>query len=99
MSGANNRNDDGSKRLGDILYRPAIVEVKLRKSNVVIKRANETRELAEEHGLPFLHLESMLGDKRTWALVTDIELMDVAIAAIKRHIEHGATTSRKEVPS
>lgn len=95
LSGRNNRNDDGSKRLGDILYQPAIVEVKLRKENAVIKRALETRQLARDNGLPYIHLESLLGNKDVWALCLDLELMDVAMAAVRRHIEKGATTSYK----
>ncbi len=95
LSGRNNRNDDGSKRLGDNLYQQALVEVKLRKKNAVIERALETRELAEANDIPYIHLESLLGNKQVWALCVDLPLMDVAVLAVRRHIETEMVTPRK----
>lgn len=57
LSGRNNRNDDGSKRLGDVLYRPAVLEAKRRKCVAPIRRAKETRKLADDAGLPWAHFE------------------------------------------
>lgn len=48
LSGRNNRNDDGSKRLGDIMYKPALIEVK-RHNDVSMKIAESVRALARAH--------------------------------------------------
>ena len=60
LSGRNNRNDDSSLRLGDILYKPAVVEVK-RHRTVTMKMACETKRLAKEYEKPWLHIEFKTG--------------------------------------
>jgi hypothetical protein len=48
LSGRNNYNDAGEKRVGDILFENALVEIKRRKS-VSLKLARETQKLAKEY--------------------------------------------------
>lgn len=91
LSGRNNIDDKGNRRLGDIVYPHAVVECKVRKSIASIGRALETKELAEANGKPWVHIERQKGDGKTFALVCDLELMDVAMAAIRGHIESKVT--------
>ena len=89
LSGANNRWDDGSKRSGDVLYKPALVEIKLRKDNATIKRARETQEEAKRLGLPWIHLEVGHGDNRFVAIVVDWKYAKAFIRALRREWEKG----------
>jgi len=61
LSGRNNVNDDGSKRLGDICYRYAVVEIKRRKT-FSLKYAKETKKLAVKYGLPWICIEFKTGE-------------------------------------
>lgn len=88
LSGTNNRNDDGTKRLGDVLYRPAIIELKLRKRNATIKRAQETKKLAKENNKPFLHVERVKGDRKTLALCVDSSMAEKLIKEFMRIVEN-----------
>lgn len=60
LSGPNDRWDDGTGRLGDVLFRPAVVEVKRRKE-VSFKYAEETARKAKKVGLPWLCVEFKTG--------------------------------------
>jgi hypothetical protein len=71
LSGRNNRDDSGRKRLGDILYKYAVVEGKTRRKNSIITRAYETKKLAEEHTKPWIHFERIVGDRETIVTVCD----------------------------
>lgn len=72
LSGRNNVSDDGTRRLGDLVYPHAVVEVKRRKANTAITRAKETRQLAA--GKPWIHVEFSTGQPEITALVMDYEL-------------------------
>lgn len=54
LSGRNNIADDGSRRLGDIVYKHAVIEVKHKKT-VNVDVGAETRKLAD--GRPWLVFE------------------------------------------
>ena len=75
LSGRNNRDDSGRRRLGDILYKRAVVEVKTRRKLVTITRALDTKKLAEEHNKPWVHFERLVGDKKTIVTVCDESLV------------------------
>jgi len=75
LSGRNNRDDSGKRRLGDILYKHAVVEVKTRRKLVTITRALESKKLAEEHTKPFIHFERLVGDRKTIVTVCDESLV------------------------
>jgi len=75
LSGQNNRDDSGRKRLGDILYKYAVVEGKTRRKNSIITRAYETKKLAKEHNKPWIHFERIVGDKSTIVTVCDEDLV------------------------
>lgn len=57
LSGRNNVDDNGNRRLGDVIHPLAVIEVKRRKNNSTIIRAKETRDLAKKHNKPWVHLE------------------------------------------
>jgi len=75
LSGRNNRDDSGKRRLGDILYKCALVEAKTRRKLSTITRALDSKKLAEEHGKPFIHFERIVGDKKTIVTVCDESLV------------------------
>jgi len=75
LSGQNNRDDSGKKRLGDILYKFVAVEGKTRRKNSVISRAYETKKLAEKHNKQWLHFERLVGDTKTIITVCDESLV------------------------
>jgi len=75
LSGRNNRSDDGKRRLGDILYKYALVEVKTRRKLATITRALESMELAEKNGKPFIHFERIVGDKKVIVTVCHEDLV------------------------
>ena len=60
LSGRNNVDDSGRRRLGDIVFSRGVIEVKRRQS-LSFKRAFETRRLAEECGKPWAHYEFRTG--------------------------------------
>ena len=91
LSGRNNVDDQGNRRLGDIVYAHAVVEVKVRSSIASLARALQTKALAKTRGLPWVHIERQKGDGQTYLLACDVSLMDVAMAAIRGHIEAGAS--------
>lgn len=62
LSGGNNYNDDGEKRVGDILLRDVVVEVKLRSNHSVVARAMKTAENANTK--PWIHIERASGNKK-----------------------------------
>ena len=91
LSGANNKDDHGKPRPSDVLKPPpnSIVEVKYRKQIASIKRAMDTKETAKKHDKKFfLHFERMRGDKNTWLLVTDLEVMKPIINFLRRHLKY-----------
>jgi len=71
LSGQNNRDDSGRKRLGDILYKYSVIEGKTRRKLVSITRAYETKKLAKEHNKPWIHFERLVGDRETIVTVCD----------------------------
>lgn len=60
LSGRNNYNDAGEKRLGDILFEHAVVEVK-RRSGISMSMALETKRLAQQNKRPWVHYEFRTG--------------------------------------
>jgi len=87
LSGQNNIADDGSKRLGDLVYPFSVVEVKRRKNNSSITRAKTTRDLANKHDKPWIHLEFSTGQPNMVALVMDYYSAGVLIQAYKELVE------------
>lgn len=75
LSGRNNRDDSGKKRLGDIIYPYAVVEGKTRRKLATISRVYETKKLAENNGKQFVHFERIVGDRETIVLVCDEKLI------------------------
>ena len=89
LSGRNNRSDDGSRRLGDIVYpfpkeAPAVVEVKLRGKVASVVRAQETAALAKEYGREWVHFESTKGDQSIWCVCLPEELVKEVIDKVLR---------------
>lgn len=74
LSGGNNVNDEGGKRLGDLVYKPGIVEVKRRKNNAFIGRAKHTRMQANSVNLPWLHIEFSTRQPDIVGMVMDYDL-------------------------
>lgn len=56
LSGRNNIDDKGERRLGDIIYKHALIEVKRRKE-CSFSFAKEARKLAKTRNLPWLVFE------------------------------------------
>ena len=56
LSGRNNVDDKGNRRLGDIVYKYALVEVKRRKE-CSFNFAREARDLAKKHNVPWVVFE------------------------------------------
>ncbi|MCK4358993.1 MAG: hypothetical protein KAW92_09665 [Candidatus Cloacimonetes bacterium] len=75
LSGRNNRDDSGKRRLGDILYKYSVIEGKTRRRLVSITRAYETKKLAKEHNKPWIHFERIVGDRETIITVCDESLV------------------------
>jgi DNA relaxase NicK len=75
LSGRNNRDDSGKKRLGDVLYKHALVEGKTRRKNSVFTRVYETKKLAGENKVPWIHFERLVGDTKTIITVCDEDLL------------------------
>ncbi len=74
LSGRNNRSDDGTPRLGDVLLSWALIEIKTRKKNASLERAKETRKLAKENDdMPWLHIEMLNGSNKEVALIMSYE--------------------------
>lgn len=71
LSGRNNRDDSGKRRLGDILYKSAVVEVKTRRKLITMTRAYDTKKLADDHNKLWIHFERLVGDKKTIVTVCD----------------------------
>lgn len=95
LSGRNNRNDDGSKRLGDILYRHALIEVKRRKS-IGMKLAKETRALAKEHGIPWLHIEFSTGEADLVRIVTNFTMAALMCNLLSAKLEETDGMERRK---
>jgi hypothetical protein len=70
LSGRNNRNDDNTLRLGDIIYQPALVEVK-RRGTVNISTALEVMALAMANFKPWVLIEFKTGWKNVVKLTVD----------------------------
>jgi len=75
LSGRNNRDDSGKRRLGDSLYKHAVVEAKTRRKLVTITRAYDTKKLAKEHNKPWIHFERLVGDRKTIITVCEKSLV------------------------
>jgi hypothetical protein len=63
LSGRNNLSDDGSRRLGDLLYQKAVIEVKQRKKGKMASalRARKIREIVKKFklsGISFMEVGS-----------------------------------------
>lgn len=61
LSGRNNIDDKGERRLGDIVYKYALVEVKRRKS-CSFEFAKSARKLAASKSLPWIVFEFKTGE-------------------------------------
>lgn len=73
LSGRNNYDDRGNRRLGDVVgVNGLVVECKLLKRVASISRARKTRELARKHGKRFVHVERQKGDRNLVCFVVDI---------------------------
>ena len=73
LSGRNNVDDAGNKRLGDVIHPVAVIEVKRRKANSTLFRAKETRDLANQHKKPWVHVEFATGQPGLVGFVMDFE--------------------------
>lgn len=61
LSGRNNVDDKGNRRLGDIIYKYALVEVKRRKE-CSFSFAKSARDLANKNKLPWIVFEFKTGE-------------------------------------
>lgn len=61
LSGRNNVDDKGNRRLGDIIYKYALVEIKRRKE-CSFSFARSARALANKHKLPWIVFEFKTGE-------------------------------------
>ena len=61
LSGRNNVDDNGKRRLGDIIYKYALVEIKRRKE-CSFSFAKSARALANKNGLPWVVFEFKTGE-------------------------------------
>lgn len=59
-SGSNNRNDDGSRRLGDVIYKYAVIEVKQHKT-ISMHNVPQVKNLAMKNHLPWALVEFKKG--------------------------------------
>lgn len=73
LSGRNNVADDGSRRLGDVVYNHAVIEVKRRKNNSAVTRAKATRELSGKSRKPWVHIEFSTGQPGLVSFVFDFD--------------------------
>ena len=70
LSGRNNRNDDGSLRLGDVVHPIGVIEVKRHKT-VSMTEAIKTRNLARAYYKPWIHIEFKTGCAELVKLTVD----------------------------
>lgn len=70
LSGRNNYNDAGEKRLGDILFEHAVIEVK-RRATISVEMALETRRLARQYKRPWAHYEFKTGQADVVKITVD----------------------------
>ena len=95
LSGRNNRNDDGSKRLGDNLYKPALIELKTRRRIATLDRASETRDLANAHNIPWLHIEHSTRRRGMVALVLPEVFAETVVRNFLRPMWEGRMTEER----
>jgi len=93
LSGRNNRSDDGSLRLGDILFKEAVVEVK-RRATFSFQHADETQKLAKEYKKPWICLEFKTGKADMVRMSMDYKTAEVVCAALARYWKTYETTGR-----
>lgn len=74
LSGRNNVDDQGKRRLGDAAYPYALLESKLVGKHAAISRARDTWRQAKEAGKPFLHVEFQKGSNAVVGLFVTKEL-------------------------
>ena len=84
LSGRNNRDDKGNRRVGDVIYPPALIEVKYRSKVSSITRAKETQRLADKEKLPWLHIEFQRGSNACVAIVLTAELAEEMVRGFLR---------------
>jgi len=96
LSGRNNVDDSGQRRLGDIIYKHAVVEVKRRKKNSCLLRAKETRKLATKNKKPWVHIEFSTGQPELVAFVFNYEVAEIIAKVLKSKWESGVISSGPE---
>lgn len=84
LSGRNNIGDNLQRRIGDIIYPHAVVEVKRRKS-VGMKLAQETRKDGKEAGKPWLHFEFATGQPDIVKITVNYRIAALACALLDQH--------------
>lgn len=72
LSGRNNVGDNLERRIGDVIYKYAVIEVKRRKS-ISMKMAKETKADGLEAGKPWLHFEFQTGQPQIVKLTTSYQ--------------------------
>lgn len=92
LSGRNNRNDDGSKRLGDVLYRHAVIEVK-RKKTVNMREVDSVRWLARVAKLPWALFEFKTGAADLVKITVNHATAEVICACLRKLWEQNPTES------
>lgn len=88
LSGRNNVGDDLQRRVGDIIYPFAVVEVKRRKS-IGMTMAKETRADGKEAGKPWLHVEFQTGQAQIVKITTSYESASLICSLLDKHWRGG----------
>lgn len=90
LSGRNNIDDRGERRLGDIIYPYALVEVKRRKG-CSFNFAKDARKLAKTRNLPWIVLEFKTGEPDLVKMNMDYKTAQAVceFLATKWENEHG----------
>lgn len=84
LSGRNNRGDDGTPRVGDILLKTAVVEIKHRRS-IGFGTAKETRALAKEYDYKnWILIESQPGSANIVRLTMTKSLAELVCGFINK---------------
>lgn len=93
LSGRNNRNDDGSRRLGDVLYKEAVIEIKRHKTISMIN-VPCVRDLARAAGIPWLLLEFKTGAANLVKLTMDHQTAEYVMGCLDVKWREEAETRR-----
>ena len=97
LSGSNGSIDDGGNiRHGDVIYAPALIEVKLRDGNAGVTRAEKTKREAATIGKPWLHVELTKGSRDIVSLVLDAATAENVVRLFLRPLWERKFVARSE---